>query len=133
MNITTIVLIPGLWMTALCWEHWVKHYGEKGYTVIAANWPGMEGDIEHLRRAPSSFATLRLPDVVDHYEQIVRDLENPPVITGHGFGGLITEILLDRGWGAAGVAIAPAPVKGVFRVPLSTLKIAFSALGNPFN
>ncbi len=133
MNITTIVLIPGLWMTALCWEHWVKHYGEKGYTVIAANWPGMEGDIEHFRRAPSSFATLRLPDVVDHYEQIVRDLENPPVITGHGFGGLITEILLDRGWGAAGVAIAPAPVKGVFRVPLSTLKIAFSALGNPFN
>jgi len=43
MNITTIVLIPGLWVTALCWEHWVKHYGEKGYSVIAADWPGMEG------------------------------------------------------------------------------------------
>jgi hypothetical protein len=25
MNITTIVLINGLWMTALSWEFWVKH------------------------------------------------------------------------------------------------------------
>ena len=56
MNVTTIVLINGLWMTALSWEHWVRHYTDKGYCVIAANWPGMEGDIEQLRRDPSSFA-----------------------------------------------------------------------------
>jgi len=63
MNITTIVLIPGLWMTALSWEHWVKHYSEKGYSVIAANWPGMDGDIEQLRRGPSSFAKLGLTEL----------------------------------------------------------------------
>jgi alpha-beta hydrolase superfamily lysophospholipase len=124
MNITTIVLIPGLWMTALCWEHWVKHYSEKGYSVIAANWPGMEGDIELLRRDPSSFANLGLTDVVDHYEQIIRGLETPPVIIGHGVGGLVTQILLDRGWGAAGVAIASAPPKGVFRSVFGNLKLA---------
>ena len=56
MNVTTIVLINGLWMTALSWEHWARHYRDKGYRVIAANWPGMEGDIEQLRRDPSSFA-----------------------------------------------------------------------------
>ena len=126
MNITTIILIPGLWVTALCWEHWVKHYGERGYSVIAANWPGMEGDIQQLRRDPSSFATLGLSDVVDHYEQIIGELETPPIIIGHGFGGLVTQILLDRGWGAAGVAIASAPVKGIARLPLSVLKLAFS-------
>jgi pimeloyl-ACP methyl ester carboxylesterase len=126
MNITTIILIPGLWVTALCWEHWVKHYGEKGYSVIAANWPGMEGDIQQLCRDPSSFATLGLSDVVDHYEQIIGELETPPIIIGHGFGGLVTQILLDRGWGAAGVAIASAPVKGIARLPLSVLKLAFS-------
>ena len=124
MNITTIVLIPGLWMTALCWEHWVKHYGEKGYGVIAANWPGMEGDIELLRRDPSSFANLGLTDVVDHYEQIIRGLETAPIIIGHGVGGLVTQILLDRGWGAAGVAIASAPPKGVFRPVFGNLKLA---------
>src|SRR3954447_8101521 len=128
MNVTTIVLIPGLWTTALSWEHWVKHYSDKGYCVIAANWPGMEGGIEQLRRDPSSFASLGLKDVVDHYEQIIRELETPPVIIGYGFGGLVAQILLDRGWGAAGVAIASAPVKGIARLPLSVLKLAFSVL-----
>jgi alpha-beta hydrolase superfamily lysophospholipase len=133
MNITTIVLIPGLWMTALCWEHWVKHYSDKGYCVIAANWPGMEGDIEQLRRDPSSFANLGLTEVVDHYEQIIGELETPSVIIGYGLGGLIAQVLLDRGWGAAGVAIASAPVRGIARLPLSMLKLAFSVLGNSFN
>jgi pimeloyl-ACP methyl ester carboxylesterase len=129
MNVTTIVLIPGLWMTALCWEHWVKHYSDKGYCVVARSWPGMEGDIEQLRRDPSSFASLGLENVVDHYEQIIRELETAPIIIGHGFGGSVTQILLDRGWGAAGVAIASAPVKGIARLPLSMLKLAFSVLG----
>jgi pimeloyl-ACP methyl ester carboxylesterase len=133
MNVTTIVLIPGLWMTALCWEHWVKHYSDKGYCIVARSWPRIEGRIEQLRRDPSSFASLGLKDVVDHYEQIIRELETPPIIIGYGFGGLVTQILLDRGWGAAGAAIASAPVKGIARLPLSMLKLAFSVLGNSFN
>src|SRR5262249_33428473 len=128
MNVTTIVLIPGLWMTALCWEHWVKHYSGKGYCVVARSWPGMEEEIEQLRRDPCSFASLGLSEVVDHYEQIICELETPPLIIGNGFGGLATQILLDRGWGAAGVAIASAPVKGIARLPLSMLKLAFSVL-----
>jgi alpha-beta hydrolase superfamily lysophospholipase len=129
MNVTTIVLIPGLWMTALSWEHWVKHYSNKGYCIVARSWPGMEGGIEQLRRDPSSFANLGLTEVVDHYEQIIGELETPPIIIGYGFGGLVTQILLDRGWGAAGVGIASAPVKGIARLPLSMLKLAFSVLG----
>jgi alpha-beta hydrolase superfamily lysophospholipase len=116
-------------MTALCWEHWVKHYSDKGYCTVARSWPGMEGGIEQLRRDPSSFASLGLKDVVDHYEQIIRELETPPIIIGYGFGGLIAQILLDRGWGAAGAAIASAPVRGIARLPLSVLKLAFSVLG----
>jgi pimeloyl-ACP methyl ester carboxylesterase len=124
MNVTTIVLINGLWMTALSWENWVKRYANKGYSVIAPNWPGMGGDIEQLRRDPSSFATLGLTEVVDHYEQFIRGLETPPIIIGHGLGGLVTQILLDRGWGAAGVAMASAPPKGVFRSAFRSLRLA---------
>src|SRR5438128_6863943 len=130
MNVTTIVLSNGLRVTALCWEHWLKHYSDKGYCVVARSWPGMEGDIEQLRRDPSSFASLGPEDVVNYYEQIIRELETPPIIIGHGFGGLVTQIILDRGWGAAGVAIASAPVKGIARLPLSMLKLVFSALVN---
>jgi alpha-beta hydrolase superfamily lysophospholipase len=130
---TTIVLINGLWMTALSWENWVKRYSARGYRVIARSWPGMEGDIEELRRDPSGIAGLGLGDVVDHYEGIVRDLDQPPIIMGHSFGGLITQILLDRGLGAAGVAIDSAPVKGILLLPFSTLRVGFPALRNPAN
>ena len=128
----TIVLINGLWLTALSWEHWVSHYTAKGYRVIARSWPGMEGDIEELRRDPSAIGGLGVEEIVEHYERIVRELDRPPIIIGHSFGGLITEILLDRGLGAAGVAIDPAPVKGIFVLPFASLKSAFPALKNPF-
>ena len=129
----TVVLIHGLWMTSLCWERWVERYASQGYRVIARSWPGMEGDIEDLRRDPSAIAGLGITEVVNHYEAIIRGLDRPPLIIGHSFGGLITQILLDRGLGAAGVAIAPAPVKGIIFLPFSTLKVTFPALSNPEN
>ena len=52
---------------------------------------------------------------------------------GHSLGGLVVQILLDRGLGAAGVAIDPAPAQGVMRLPLSMLRVEFSALRNPAN
>jgi len=129
----TIVLIHGLWMTSLSWENWVKRYTDKGYRVIAKSWPGLDGDIEQLRRDPSPIARLGITDIVEHYESIIRDLSSEPIIIGHSFGGLITQILVDRGLGAAGVAIAPAPVKGIIFLPFSTLKVSFPALSNPAN
>src|SRR3954468_784959 len=129
----TIVLIHGLWMTALSWEHWVKRYEERGFNVIARSWPGMEGDIADLRRDPSGVAHLGVTEIVDHYAAIIEELDRPPIIMGHSFGGLMTQILLDRGLGAAGVAIDPAPVKGILLLPFSALRVAFPALSNPLN
>jgi pimeloyl-ACP methyl ester carboxylesterase len=129
----TIVLIHGLWMTSLSWENWVKRYSDKGYRVIAKSWPGMDGDIEQLRRDPSGIAKVGVTEVVEQYEGIIRGLDSPPIVMGHSFGGLVTQILLDRGVGAAGVAIAPAPVKGIVLLPFSTLKVSFAALSNPAN
>jgi pimeloyl-ACP methyl ester carboxylesterase len=52
---------------------------------------------------------------------------------GHSFGGAFTQILLDRGLGAAGVAIDSAAVKGVLRLPWSSLKSGFPVLKSPAN
>lgn len=129
----TIVFIHGLWLTALSWEHWAERYTRRGFKVIARSWPGMEGDIEALRRDPSAIAGLGVTEIVDHYEGIIRQLDRPPIIIGHSFGGLMTQMLVDRGLGASAVAISPAPVKGIFILPFSTLKAAFPALKNPFD
>ncbi len=129
----SIVLINGLWMTALCWENWVKRYSAQGFRVIAKSWPGMDIDIAELRRNPAAVAALGITEIVDQYETLIRGLDSPPIIIGHSFGGLITQILLDCGQGAAAVAIAPAPVKGILFLPFSTLKVTFPALSNPAN
>src|SRR5262245_48245493 len=100
----TVVLIHGLWMTPLSWEHWIRHYSHAGYTVIAKAWPGMDVDIMELRRKPELVADLTVDAIVDHYETIIRKLDKPPIIMGHSFGGLFTQILIDRNLGAAGVA-----------------------------
>jgi alpha-beta hydrolase superfamily lysophospholipase len=129
----TVVLIHGLWMTPLSFEHWIARYEGRGYQVIAEPWPRMNRPIEELRRDPSVLAGLGLNEIVDHYDRIVGRLDPQPIIIGHSFGGLVTQLLLDRGLGVAGVAIGSAPVKGVIKLPWSTLRVSFPALSNPAN
>lgn len=128
-----VVLIHGMWMTPRSWQRWVDRYTAKGHHVLAPGWPGLDRAPEELRRDPSALEGLGIEACVDHYEQIIRGLDRPPVIIGHSFGGLFTQLLLDRGLGAAGVAIGTAPPKGVVLLPPSTLRAAAPALKNPFN
>jgi alpha-beta hydrolase superfamily lysophospholipase len=129
----TIVLVHGLWLTPLSWEKWIDRFKSKGYNVIAPAWPGMEGDVEQIRRNTEPYERVGVQEIADHYERIIRALDKPPIIIGHSFGGLITQILLDRGLGAAGVAISPAPIKGILALPFSSLKVASVAVKNPAN
>jgi pimeloyl-ACP methyl ester carboxylesterase len=128
----TIVLIHGMWMTPRSWDNWVDHYADRGYRAIAPGWPGVK-DPEETRRDPSALKGLGIQKVVDHYEQIIRELDRPPIIIGHSFGGLFTQLLVDRGLGSAGVAIGTATPKGVLLLPPSTLRAGLPALKNPFN
>lgn len=128
----TIVLIHGLWLTPRSWEGWIDRYEKAGYTVIAPAWPGLEGEVEAIRRNPSALKGLRLKTVVDHYDRIIHGLDTPAILIGHSFGGLIVQLLIDRGLGEAGVAIDSAQSAGVPVLPLSTVRATFSVLGNPF-
>jgi non-heme chloroperoxidase len=129
----TIVLVHGLWMTPLSWEQWVERFGERGHDVRAPAWPGMDRSVESLRADTASYAHLGVTEITDHYEKLIRELDSPPIIMGHSFGGLVTQLLLDRGLGAAGVAIHPASPKGVLAVPPSSVRVASVALRNPAN
>ncbi len=128
-----IVLIHGLWLTALSWENWFKRYSGDGFRVIVRSWPGMDGDIDALRADTSGIDNLGLTEIADYYAGIITALDRPPIIIGHSYGGLITQLLLDRGLGAAGVAIDSSPIKGVLAVPASTLRSGFPVLKNPAN
>ncbi len=127
----TIVLIHGLWMTPRCWECFIGWYEACGYNVLAPAWPRMQGEVEAIRRDPSTLAGLGLREIADHYEKIVRSLPEPPILIGHSMGGLIVQILLDRGLGVAGVSIDGATPRGILQLPLSMLKAANPVLSHP--
>lgn len=128
-----IVLIHGLWLAPRSWEHWKERFESRGHQVLAPAWPHLSEDVEEVRRDPSPLNGLGVAEITDHYASIVRGLDRPPILIGHSFGGLITELLLDRGLGAVGVGLSPAPFKGVLRLPFAQLRSAFPGLKNPAN
>ncbi|MEV4657863.1 alpha/beta fold hydrolase [Micromonospora sp. NPDC049301] len=132
-RVDTVVLVHGLWMTSRSWEGWAQRFAARGLRVLTPAWPGMDREVERLRDDPSPIAEQSIAGIVKHYDGLIRALPSPPIIMGHSFGGLITQLLVDRGLGAAAVGVHPAPVKGVLKLPLSTLRSAFSILRSPAN
>ena len=129
----TIVLIHGLWVTPRSWEHWIDRYTARGYDVLAPAYPGLEAEVEALNADPSPIEGLTEVGVVERYADTIRGLDRPPILIGHSFGGLVVQILLDHGFGAAGVAIDSVPPEGIRTLPPSQAKAAFPVLKNPAN
>jgi alpha-beta hydrolase superfamily lysophospholipase len=126
-----LLLIHGAWLSSRSWERFADYFGQRGFAVSVPEWPRKHGDVEELREDAEALKGLGLKEIVDHYEGLIRGLDRPPVLIGHSFGGLIVELLLDRGLGRAGVALSPAPPKGILVLPFSSLKAAAPALAHP--
>ena len=126
-----LVLIHGAWLSARSWENYADYFGARGFAVSAPEWPRKVGDVEEMRATADESAGLGVQEIVDHYAELIEGLEQPPVLIGHSYGGLFVELLLDRGLGRAGVAMSPAPPKGILVLPFSTLKSGSPALGHP--
>lgn len=128
-----VVLIHGLWLTPRSWDRFHCYYESLGHRVLAPAWPRLNGTVDEIRRDPSALSGLGLQEITNHYQKIVQSFDEPPILIGHSMGGLVTQMRLDRGLGAAGVSIAGTAPKGVLRLPPSMLKLAGPILINPFN
>jgi pimeloyl-ACP methyl ester carboxylesterase len=126
-----LILIHGAWLSAGSWKNYLEYFGKRGFAVSAPEWPRKQGDVDEMRATAEASAGLGVQEIVEHYEQLIRELDHPPVLIGHSYGGLFVELLLDRGLGRAGVAMSPAPPKGMLALPFSTLKAAAPALAHP--
>jgi pimeloyl-ACP methyl ester carboxylesterase len=133
---TTVVLIHGLWMTPLAWEHWVERYEERGCTVLTPGYPGIgqgEAGLQALRENPDAVAGVGVREVMDYLTDYIGKLDSSPVIMGHSFGGTFAQLLVGNGLGTAGVSIDGAPVKGINATPLSEARSVLPVLKNPAN
>ncbi|TYB69137.1 alpha/beta fold hydrolase [Nonomuraea sp. PA05] len=115
MNPTPVVFIHGVWLHALSWAPWDERFSSFGFAVYAPGWPGEPATVAEARQRPG--AEVGLDALTEHYADIVRSFDTPPVIVGHSVGGLIAQHLLGTNLGRAAVAIAPVPADPVGREP----------------
>ncbi|MFB6397579.1 alpha/beta hydrolase [Polymorphospora lycopeni] len=129
----TILLIHGFWVTPRSWENWKTRYESQGYRVLTPTYPGFDVEVEALNADPTPIETVTVPQIIDRLEALIKELPTPPILMGHSAGGAFTQILLDHGYGAAGVAINSAPTEGVAVVPPSQIRSLLPVLKNPAN
>jgi pimeloyl-ACP methyl ester carboxylesterase len=129
----TVLFVHGMFMNAQCWESWTSYFHEKGFNCTAPSWPYHDGRVEELRKMhpQPGLGSLTLDSVVRYFSSILDTMKEPPVLVGHSMGGLVVQILLNRGYGACGIAIDPAPPSGVFTADWSFLKVNLATV-NPF-
>lgn len=126
----TIVFVTGAFVHHSSWKEWKTYFESKGYTTVLPSWPHKEASPDELRRSANpGLAALSLKELVDHYATIIAALPEKPILIGHSLGGLITQLLLQRDLGVAGIAIHPAPPQGVLSLKFSFLKSVWGPLG----
>jgi pimeloyl-ACP methyl ester carboxylesterase len=128
-----VVFIHGLWLLPSSWDRWAELFEAAGYAPLTPGWPDDPETVQEANANPEVFAHKTVGQVADHYAEVISELDRQPVVIGHSFGGLLTQILAGRGLNAASVAIDPAPFRGVLPLPISALKSASPVLGNPLN
>jgi pimeloyl-ACP methyl ester carboxylesterase len=130
---TPIVLIHGLWVLPSSWDNWVEFYEQEGYAVLTPDWPDDPATVEEARANPDVLAKKTLKQVADHVAEVIGGLQQKPAVMGHSTGGLLAQLIADRGLSAATVAIDPGPFRGVLPLPISTLRVSAPILRNPLN
>ena len=130
---TPVMFVHGLWLHADSWGPWMDLFREAGYEPTAPGWPGESATIEETRKNPDRVAGHGLDDIVAHYVDAMRGLSSKPIVIGHSFGGLIVQRLLGEGHASAAASIDGAPTRGIYILPVSSLRVASIALRNPAN
>ena len=123
---TPVVFIHGLWIHSGAWAQWIDLFTSRGYAPTAPGWPGDADTVEATRANPGALDGVGIEQICHHYADYFETLDAKPIVIGHSFGGLIAQELLANDLAIAAVAIDPAPIKGVKKLPFSQLRQAIT-------
>lgn len=102
----TIVFVHGMFQNPKSWDKWVEFFRAKGYNCLAPAWPLHEGEPTDLRNdPPAGLGDLHLQTILDKIEDVVTSLDEKPILIGHSVGGLIVQLLVEKGLAEIGVPI----------------------------
>ena len=130
-NTKTIVFITGAFVSHTCWEKWTVFFETKGYKTVAPPWPYKNESAATLRNqlSDSRIPSLRLSHLIAYYIEIIEKLPEKPILIGHSFGGLLTQLLVQKDLAAVGVCIHSFAPKGMFASKFSFFKSLWQPMG----
>jgi pimeloyl-ACP methyl ester carboxylesterase len=112
---TPLLFVHGAWHDAWCWaEHFLPYFAQHDYISYALDLRG-HGKSE----GGNGLRWTSIASYVSDVEQIVSQLERPPVLIGHSMGGLVVQKYLETHTIPAAVLLASVPPRGVLRTTLS--------------
>ncbi|MBS7254018.1 alpha/beta hydrolase [Flavobacterium branchiicola] len=123
------MFITGAFVSHSCWEEWKDFFENKGYKTVAPPWPHKNESAEILRKEHpnSKIALINLESLLDYYTEIIEKLPEKPILIGHSYGGLLTQLLIQKELGSAGICINSIPPKGI--INFSFFKAIWKPLG----
>jgi pimeloyl-ACP methyl ester carboxylesterase len=84
----------------------VQYFEALGYRCMTPAWPMHEGDPAALRaNPPAGLGDLGLEEIIRVMEGVIAGEPEPPILIGHSVGGLVVQVLVNRGLAAMGVCI----------------------------
>src|SRR4029079_18946957 len=90
---TPVVFVHGLWLLPSSWDRWRTLFEDAGFATLAPGWPDDPATVRAANAKPEVLAGKSIKEVADHFEEVIGKLDKQPVVIGHSFGGLMTQIL----------------------------------------
>ena len=79
---STIVLIPGMWHNATCFDHTIKQLKERGYNAVALTCKGNEPVNDNR--------SVTFEEIIDSVVTFCKNIDDKLIIACHSSGGTIT-------------------------------------------
>ena len=74
---------------------------------MTPDWPDDPETVEEARANPDVLAKKTLRQIADHTAEVIGELDKKPAVMGHSTGGLLAQMIADRGLSAATVGDRP--------------------------
>ncbi len=113
-NGETILIIYGMWGGPWIHDNLRSFFEKKGYDVVIP-WLRYH-DVDPGADPDPRLGSLSLLDYADDYQKVIEEMDSPPMILGHSMGGLIAQILAQRGLGKHIILLTPAAPAGIFQI-----------------
>ncbi len=112
-----VLLIHGMWSSGSVWAGFAARLEAQGYTVRAPSLPHHDA----AARPPVELGRLGLADYLTFLRREADALPAPPLLVGHGLGGLLAMRLAAEGVGYASVHLGTM-TEGIDLRPLGALR-----------